>query len=156
MAVALLVGGFAFLAAERLVKDKALHNEVTWTMAAAVGVGQLVAAVFPGTSRSGATIVLMLLLGLSRVAATEFTFLVGIPTILASGGLKIVKALHHPAPDAPVENWPMVAFGFLVSAVISFIVVRWLLRYVQTHTFTAFGLYRIAVAGLIFGLILVG
>ena len=153
IAVALLVGGVAFLVVERVIKGKPVRNDVTWTIAAVVGVGQLLAAVFPGTSRSGATIILMLLLGLSRVAATEFTFLVGIPTILAGGGLKIVKALRHPVEGAH-EDWAMVVFGSAVAAVVSFVVVSWLLRYVQSHTFTPFGLYRIAIAGVIFGIIL--
>jgi undecaprenyl-diphosphatase len=63
--------------------------------------------------------------------------------------LKIFKALHHPPPGAAPEHWAMVGLGFLVSAVISFIAVKWLLRYVQTHTFTAFGWYRIGLAVLI-------
>jgi undecaprenyl-diphosphatase len=136
-----------------MIKDKPAKDEITWAIAAAVGAAQLVAAVFPGTSRSGATILVMLVLGLSRVAATEFTFLVGIPTILAGGGLKIFKALHHPAADAPAEDWAMVALGFVVAAVVSFVVVRFFLKYVQSHTFNAFGLYRIAAAGVIFGLL---
>ena len=99
---------------------------------------------------------LALILGLNRVAATEFSFLVGIPTMLAAGGLKIFKALHHPAVDAPKENWAMVALGFVVAAIVSFIAVKWLLRYVQTHTFVAFGWYRIAVAVLIAVILLTG
>jgi len=67
-------------------------------MAVAVGLGQILAAVFPGSSRSGVTILLCLLLGLARPAATEFCFIVGIPTMLAAGALKIFKALHHPPP----------------------------------------------------------
>ena len=88
----------------------------------------------------------MLMLGLNRPLATEFSFLIGIPTMLAAGGLKIFKALHHPPPNAVPEDWGMVALGFIVSAVISFVVVKWLLRYVQTHTFTVFGWYRVALA----------
>ena len=84
-------------------------------------------------------------LGLNRVAATEFAFLVGIPTMLAAGGLKILKALRHYG-GAPAEDWGMVALGFFVAAVVSFFAVKWLLRYVQTHTFIAFGWYRIALA----------
>ena len=87
-----------------------------------------------------------LLLGLSRPAATEFSFLVGIPTMLAAGGLKIFKALHHPDPLAPPEHWGLVWLASVVAAVVSFIAVKWLLRYVQTHTFNAFGWYRIALA----------
>jgi undecaprenyl-diphosphatase len=65
--------------------------------------------------------------------------------MLAAGGLKIFKALHH-AADVPPQNWSMVALATVVSAAVSFVAVKWLLRYVQTHTFTAFGWYRIAVA----------
>ncbi|MBI3850819.1 MAG: undecaprenyl-diphosphate phosphatase [Verrucomicrobia bacterium] len=144
VAWALLVGGILFVAVERWLRGKPLREEVTWTVALVVGVGQLIAAVFPGTSRSGATILLALAMGLSRPAATEFSFLVGIPTMLAAGGLKIFKALHHPPPDAVPEHWGMVCLGTIVAALVSFIAVKWLLHYIQTHTFTAFGWYRIA------------
>ncbi|MFZ0610735.1 MAG: undecaprenyl-diphosphate phosphatase [Desulfobacterales bacterium] len=150
VAWALLIGGIGFLAIELWLRRRDLSGSVTWSVAALVGAGQLVAAVFPGTSRSGATILLMLLLGLSRPAATEFSFLVGIPTMLAAGGLKIFRALHHPPAGAVPEDWGMVLLGFLVSAVVSFIAVKWLLTYIQSHTFSIFGWYRIAVAALIF------
>ena len=82
----MLLGGLAFIAIEFFLRGKKLNTEVTWTVAIAVGLGQLLAAVFPGTSRSGSTIMFCLLLGLARPAATEFSFLVGIPTMLAAGG----------------------------------------------------------------------
>jgi undecaprenyl-diphosphatase len=97
---------------------------------------------------------LALLLGLNRPAATEFSFLVGIPTMLAAGGLKIFKALHHPVANAPHENWGMVLLATAIAAVVSFIAVKWLLRYIQTHTFNVFGWYRIALAIAIFLLLL--
>jgi undecaprenyl-diphosphatase len=153
VAVALLVGGLAFLAVEFFLRGKKVSNEVTWTIAIAVAVGQLIAGTCPGTSRSGATIVFCLLLGLSRPAATEFSFLVGIPTMLAAGGWKIFKTLHHPVAGAPKEDWGMLLFTAVVAAVVSFIAVKWLLRYVQTHTFNLFGWYRIALAIVIFALI---
>ena len=153
VAAALFVGGALFVAVESRLRGRTLKNEVTWLIAIAVGAGQLLAAVFPGTSRSGATILLALLLGLNRAAATEFTFLVGIPTMLAAGGLKIFKALRH-AEGAPTENWEMVLLGCLVAAVVSFFAAKWLLRYVQSHTFIAFGWYRIALAVLILVLLL--
>lgn len=146
IAVALFVGGVLFILVERWLRDRPHTNEITWPIVIAVGIGQLIAAVFPGSSRSGATILLALILGLNRVAATEFSFLVGIPTMLAAGGYKIFKALHHPAANAPHENWPMVALAFIVAAIVSFIAVKWMLRYVQNHTFVAFGWYRIALA----------
>ena len=144
IALALLIGGVLFIGIEFMLRGKSLKNEITWSVAVAVGVGQLIAGVFPGTSRSGATILLALLLGLSRPAATEFSFLVGIPTMLAAGGYKILKSLHHPPPGTPSEHWGMVLLATVVAAIVSFIAVKWLLRYVQNHTFIAFGWYRIA------------
>jgi undecaprenyl-diphosphatase len=139
IAIALLLGGLAFLAVEFFLREKKTSTEITWTIAIAVAVGQLIAGTCPGTSRSGA-------LGLSRPAATEFSFLVGIPTMLAAGGWKIFKTLHHPVIGAPKEDWGMLLLTTVVAAVVSFIAVKWLLRYVQTHTFNAFGLYRISLA----------
>ena len=154
IAWALIVGGVAFLLVERWLRDKPLRDEVTWTVAIAVGVGQLIAAIFPGTSRSGSTILFSLMLGLGRPAATEFSFLVGIPTMLAAGGLKIFKALHHVqdaaiAASAPPEDWGMVILGTIVAAAVSFAAVKWFLRYVQTHTFEGFGWYRVVLGILI-------
>ncbi len=156
VALALLAGGIAFVLIEWSLRKRTLGNEVTWTIAVAVGLGQLLAAAFPGTSRSGASILLCLLLGLNRPAATEYSFLVGIPTMLAAGGWKIFKALRHPLAGAAPEHWNMVLLGFIVSAIVSFIAVRWLLRYVQTHTFVAFGWYRIGLAAAIGALLLLG
>lgn len=153
VAWAILLGGIAFLLVERWLRGKKLSGSVTWTVAALVGVGQLVAAVFPGSSRSGVTILLMLALGMPRFAATEFSFLVGIPTMLAAGGLKIFRALYHVPPGAAPENWGLVLLGFAVSAVVSFITVKWLLHYIQTHNFNLFGFYRIVLAVGIFILI---
>jgi undecaprenyl-diphosphatase len=154
IAWALLIGGIAFLAIEWWLRGKKMSSEITWPIVIAVAVGQLIAAVFPGSSRSGSTIMLCLLLGLNRPAATEFSFLVGIPTMLAAGGLKIFKALHHPVANAPHENWGMVLLATIIASVVSFIAVKWLLRYIQTHTFNVFGWYRIALAIAIFLLLL--
>jgi undecaprenyl-diphosphatase len=150
IAWALLIGGIAFVVIEFFLRGRKLGDKITWTIAIAVGLAQLIAAVFPGTSRSGSTIMFCLLLGLTRPAATEFSFLVGIPTMLAAGALKIFKAVHHPDPLAPREDWGMLLLAAIVAAVVSFIAVKWLLRYVQTHTFNAFGWYRIALAVVIF------
>ena len=149
VAIALFAGGVLFLAVELWLRGRPLRDQVTWPVVIAVGAGQLIAAVFPGTSRSGATILLALGFGLNRFAATEFTFLAGIPTMLAAGALKITRALHH-AAGAPPDYWGMVLFGCLVAAVVSFFAVKWLLRYVQTHTFVLFGWYRIGLALLLF------
>ena len=149
VALALIVGGVLFLVVERWLRGRTLSNDVTWTIVVAVAIGQLVAAIFPGTSRSGATILFALILGLGRPAATEFSFLVGIPTMLAAGGLKIFEAFHHPA-KGPAENWSLLLLSAVVAAVVSFFAVKWLLRYVQTHTFNAFGWYRVVAGILIF------
>lgn len=77
--------------------------------------------------------------------ATEYSFLVGIPTMLAAGGYKIFKELTEPIEGAPPEDWGMVGLGFVVSGIVSFVAVKWLLRFVQSNTFNAFGYYRIAV-----------
>ncbi len=96
------------LGAERWLKGRPLKNEISWTLAAAIGAAQLVAAIFPGTSRSGATIVMALLFGLQRPLATEFSFLLGVPTLLAAGGLQIVGNLRS---NEPHEEWALIALG---------------------------------------------
>src|SRR5258708_6772119 len=116
IAWALLIGGILFLVVEFFLRGKKLSNEITWPIVFAVAIGQLIAAVFPGSSRSGSTILLALFLGLSRPAATEFFFLVGIPTMLASGPLKIFKAIHHPFPLAPQEKWGILLLSTLLAA----------------------------------------
>jgi undecaprenyl-diphosphatase len=155
VALALLVGGVLFLMIERglvgsgggLDEERNEVGMVTWTVTVAVGLGQLVAAAFPGASRSGTTIMLALVLGLGRPLATEYSFLVSIPTMLAAGGYKIFKSLHHPVAGAPPENWQMVVLATVIAGWVSFIAVKWLLRYVQSHTFNSFGCYRILIGG---------
>ena len=157
VAIALLVGGVVFLIVEWWLartghgagqeKEGGDLRDVTWTVAIAVGIGQLIAAGFPGASRSGTTIIFALLLGLTRPLATEYSFLVSIPTMLAAGGYKIFEAFHHPKAGAPNENWQMVILASVVAAVVSFVAVKWLLRYVQTHTFVLFGWYRVLIGG---------
>ena len=144
VAGALIVGGVLMLLIERVVADRAVISEVTWQVAIWVGSCQILAAVFPGTSRSAATIFAAMLAGLTaRPAATEFAFLVGIPTMFAATGYEFLK-LRGSEPAASPENWPAFAVAFLVAAIVAFIAVKWLLRYVQTHRFTAFAWYRIA------------
>jgi undecaprenyl-diphosphatase len=154
VAIALGVGGVLFLIVEAWLRGRSQKNDITWTIVTAVGLGQLIAMIFPGSSRSGTTILFALILGLNRPAATEFSFLVGIPTMLAAGGLKIVKALHHPDPGVQPENWALVGLGSAVAAVVSFIAVKWLLAYVRNHTFVAFGWYRVGLAILLAAILL--
>jgi undecaprenyl-diphosphatase len=140
VAIALIVGGALFIGIEGWLRGRDLKNEITWAAAIVVAVCQLLAAVFPGLSRSGGTILGALALGTNRVLATEFSFLVGIPTLLAAGVLKTFKALKEGAD----EDLYFLGIATLVSAVVSFIAVKWLLRFVQSHSFVGFGIYRIA------------
>ena len=155
VAWALLIGGIVMLIVEAWCKRRVLDNNVTHTLAVIFGIGQIIAMVFPGSSRSGSTIMLAMLFGLSRSASTEFTFLLGIPTMFAASGVKILEALHPKAMAGTAavhqaENWPMVALGFVVAFITSFFVVRWLIGYVKNHTFNGFAIYRIVVALLLF------
>jgi undecaprenyl-diphosphatase len=142
IAWATVIGGLVILVIEWALRGKRLGSDVTWTMAVVVGLAQLLAAVFPGTSRSAATILIAMALGLSRRASTEFSFLLAVPTLLAAGAFETLHAFQHPGP-VPTD-WGLLALGTLVSAITAFLVVRWLLRWVQTHSFTPFGWYRIA------------
>lgn len=146
VAWALIIGGFWILAVEAYVALKADIPDVSWPTAIVVGVAQIVAGIFPGTSRSGATIFAAMLTGTTdRAAATEFSFLVGIPTMYAASAFELVKALHA---GAEREDWSALGVGFAVSTVTAFVAVKWLLGYIQTHRFTVFAIYRIVVGGL--------
>lgn len=142
IAIAFIVGGVLILVIEWAVAHRAIVTEVTWSVAFWVGLCQILAAVFPGTSRSAATIFAAMLAGLtSRPAATEFAFLVGIPTMFAATAYEFLKIRGAATVH---EDWSAFAVAFVVSAVVAFITVKWLLRYVQTHRFTWFAWYRIA------------
>lgn len=144
VAWALVLGALLMFWAERNTELNAPETAITWTVAIAVGLAQVVAAIFPGTSRSAATIFAAMLFGTkNRVAATEFAFLVGIPTMYAASAYALMKEL-----DAGInENWGAFAVGFLASTITAFIAVKWLLKYIQTHRFTGFAWYRIALGG---------
>jgi undecaprenyl-diphosphatase len=143
IAWALLIGGFWILVAEWLAAKKPDNATISWPVAIVVGLAQIVAAIFPGTSRSGATIFAAMLSGTSnRPAATEFAFLVGIPTMYAASAHELLKALKAGGGG---ENWTDLGIAFVVSTVTAFIAVKWLLRYIQSHRFTWFAIYRIVV-----------
>ena len=155
VAAALVVGGILFVLVEKLLRGRKT-DDVTWTVVVAVGVAQVLAAIFPGSSRSGLTILIALILGLGRPAATEFSFLVGIPTIFAAsalvlkeGCLAVVDGVETPVP---IEWMPMATASVLAAAT-SVVAVAWLLRCVRTRSFVGFGIYRIA-AGLAVGAML--
>ena len=142
VAWALIIGGFWMILAERLAARSSGETHVGWLAAVVVGLAQIVAGVFPGTSRSAATIFAAMLCGTSdRKAAAEFSFLVGIPTMYAASGYALLKQSKHGFGG---EDFADMAIAFVVSTVTAFIAVKWLMQYIQTHRFTAFALYRIA------------
>jgi len=141
VAWATLVGGVFIFAVEAINPGRSSKSEITWTLAIVFGLAQLVAAAFPGASRSGTTIMLAMMLGLARPAATEFSFLLGIPTLFAAGGYKALKELKLHGVHG--ENWFNVGLGCLASLVAAFIVVKWLIRFVQSHSFNGFAVYRV-------------
>jgi undecaprenyl-diphosphatase len=152
IALATLIGGILIIWIEYAVRGKPLRDSVTWPVAIAIGVGQLLAVIFPGLSRSGSTIMIGIALGIARRPATEFSFLLGIPTLLSAAAVETLGALRHPEPGL-APNWAMIGFGTLVAAITAFIVVKWLLRFIQSHTFVGFGWYRIALGILTLALI---
>ena len=142
IAWATLIGGILFVAVEGWLRKRSSTDAVTWTIAIAVGLAQLIAVAFPGASRSGTTILIALVLGLSRSSAAEFSFLLGIPTLLAAGAKETLDAMKSHETHEP---WSLVLLGTIVAAATAFVVVKWLLGYVRHHTFTPFGWYRVAV-----------
>lgn len=145
--LATVIGGVGILGVETWLAGKPLGERITWSIAVAAGIAQLVAGACPGTSRSGATILTIMALGLARPAATEFSFLLGIPTLVSAGAYEALKVLKE---GGPMETpWSLVLLGTAVSAATAFVAVRWLLRFVQSHTFIGFGWYRIGLGVLI-------
>ena len=148
VAWATLIGGVLIIAVEAWLRKRPLADRITWGVAIVIGLAQLVAAIFPGTSRSGATILAALALGVNRPLAAEFSFLLGVPTLLSAGALQVYTAQR----EGVTIEWGSVMVGFVAAAVTAFVAVKWLLRYVQTHTFTIFGYYRIVLGLVILGL----
>jgi len=142
VAWALVLGGVWMIAAESWAGRMPPRDEVTWKVAIAVGLAQVVAGVFPGTSRSASAIFIAMLLGLSRrSAAAEFVFLVGIPTMFAASAYAFLELAKRGQLSG--ENWADVAVAFAAAVVTGFAVVKWLLGYIKTHRFTVFAVYRI-------------
>ncbi|HET7587222.1 MAG TPA: undecaprenyl-diphosphate phosphatase [Gammaproteobacteria bacterium] len=142
IAWALILGGIWMIAAEQWAARQPERSEVTWLVAVLVGIAQMIAGIFPGTSRSAATIFVAMLAGTSnRSAATEFAFLVGIPTMYAATGYELLDLAA--SGGAAHEDWAAFAVGFVASLIVAFIAVKWLLAYIRSHRFTPFAIYRI-------------
>jgi undecaprenyl-diphosphatase len=146
VAIALVVGGILIVLLERWAPPSAIHDvaEVRPPTALAIGLAQVLSLI-PGTSRSGATIMGGYVLGLSRVAATEFSFFLAIPVMLAATLYDLLKSWSALVP----ADAPMFAVGFMVSFLSALIVVRGFLAYVSGHSFRAFAWYRIAFGALL-------
>ena len=155
IAWALLIGGVLFIVIEqRNVKTKNAEKEngslatISWTIAVAFGLAQLVAMVFPGASRSGTTILIGMALGMRRGEAVEYSFLLGVPTLLAAGIYQLMAAISEDG-SALVAEASRLTLGTVVSAITAFAAVKWLLSYLQNNTFIVFGWYRIGLGILI-------
>ncbi len=149
VAIALIVFGIAFIIIENRNKNIAPKitalKEITFQTAALIGIFQLIAAVFPGTSRSGATIVGALLIGVSRTVAAEFTFFLAIPVMFGASLLKVLKfGLAFTGTELV-----LLAVGMVVAFLVSMLVIRFLMGYIRKHDFKAFGYYRIALGAVV-------
>ena len=144
VALALIIFGVAFIVIENWNKNRKPKvtslSQITYQTALMIGVFQVIAAVFPGTSRSGATIVGALLIGVSRTVAAEYTFFLAIPVMFGASLLKVVKFGF----SFTSMELTLLVVGMVVSFVVSVFVLRFLMSYIKKHDFKVFGWYRIA------------
>ena len=155
VALALIVYGVAFILIERrpcasLPQIKSTHG-ITYKTAFLIGLFQMLSLI-PGTSRSGSTILGAMLLGLSRAAAAEFSFFMAIPTMLGAALVRSLKFADYVIDEAvavPTEAWLILAIGSAVAFIVSLVSIKFLMDFVKKHTFTAFGIYRIALGALV-------
>lgn len=146
----LLIGGIALIAFElwhgkKTAEPEGIVASMSYAQALLVGCFQAVAIV-PGVSRSGATIIGGLFLGISRVTIVEFSFLLAVPTMFAATGLDLLQTSGSFVPN----EWLALGVGFVVSFFVALASIMWLLKFVRTHTFISFGIYRIVLAILFF------
>ena len=149
VAIALIVFGVAFIVVENWNKNRTSKinslGEITYQTALMIGLFQLIAAVFPGTSRSGATIVGALLIGVSRTVAAEYTFFLAIPVMFGASLLKIVKfGFNFTAMEAA-----LLIIGMAAAFAVSLFVIRFLMGYIKKHDFKVFGWYRIILGAIV-------
>lgn len=149
VAIMLILVGVAFLVVEKVMKDRKPQitelKDLGMKKALIIGMFQLIAAVFPGTSRSGATIIGGLMIGVSRTVAAEFTFILAIPVMAGASLLKMLKfGFHFTGMETAV-----LGTGMVVAFVVSVIVIRFLMGYIRKHDFKPFGWYRIVLGALV-------
>lgn len=152
VALALIIVGIIFIIVENTIAKRETKAssiaEMSFMMVWWIGVAQTIAAIFPGTSRSGATIIGALIVGVSREAAAEFTFFLAVPVMLGASLLKVVKYIHAGVNMTGIEGADL-AVGCIVAFVVSMIVIRFFMGYIRKHDFKVFGWYRIALGALV-------
>lgn len=143
--IALIAVGILFIVVEMLIKGKEFKvtstKQITYVQALVIGMAQLVAAVFPGVSRSGATIIAALLLGINRSTATEFTFEVAIPVMFGASLMKVLKF----SGTVVFGEIAILLLGCISAFIVSLFMIRFVLDYIKKNTFTIFGIYRIII-----------
>ncbi len=153
VAIALIVYGVVFLFIEKYRSEKDARitdvGQITYMTAFLVGAFQMLALI-PGTSRSGSTIIGAMLLGLSRAAAAEFSFFMAIPTMVGASLVKVLKFIGDGVTVTALE-WAILAVGCLSAFLVSVVAIRFLMDFVKKHSFSAFGIYRIALGVLVLG-----
>lgn len=152
VAGALIIYGVLFILVENWNKGRkpvmTSVRDLTYQTALIIGVFQLLAAIVPGTSRSGATIIGALIIGVSRGAAAEFTFYLAIPVMFGASLLKVVKSVMEGLKYGPMEITTLLV-GMFVAFVVSLFVIKFLMGYIRKHDFKSFGYYRIALGVLV-------
>ncbi|WP_435199221.1 undecaprenyl-diphosphate phosphatase [Janibacter sp. GS2] len=150
-ATMLLVFALVIMAAERAGRQQRELTDLTWRSGVSFGLWQALALI-PGVSRSGGTIAGGLFMGFTRAAAARYSFLLAIPAVLASGGLQVVKVVGGQAEGSGTAWGPIwVATG--IAFVVGYAVIAWFMKYITTHTFTPFMIYRILLALVLFALL---
>ena len=150
-ATMLLVFALVIMAAERVGRQERELTELTWRHGIGYGLFQALALV-PGVSRSGGTIAGGLFMGYTREAAARYSFLLAIPAVLASGGLQVVEVLRGQAEGSGTA-WGPIWAATVVAFLVGYAVIAWFMRYITTHTFTPFMIYRIVLALVLFALL---
>lgn len=152
VAIALIVVGIVFIIVEmtrgKLAPSIDSIEEITYTTAIMIGLFQVIAAVFPGTSRSGATIVGAVMIGVSRATAAEFTFFLAVPVMFGASLLKAVKFIVAGVSITGMEVVLLIV-GTLIAFVVSIFVIKFLMEYIKKHDFKVFGYYRIVLGILV-------
>ena len=150
----LLAWSVVMFCADRFGKQDRGEHTITWKDGALLGLIQCFSLV-PGVSRSGATITGALFLGIDRLTATRMSFFLGIPTLVAAGGFEAVSSFDEIAGPGGV-GWAATIIGIVISFVVGYVSIAWLLKFVASNNFTAFVIYRIVLAVIIGGLLLAG